>query len=562
MSFIPSDLTIKKWDDIRPFFDDLQKRPLEDKASLEQWLADKSELASFLEEELAWRYINTARYTNDEDYKQSFEDYISNILPHIENEDDLLNKKFIDATPLKELPKKPYHILIRSVNRRIELFRKENIPLLAEMRKMEQEYGAITSKLTITHKGEELTLQQASNFLHDTDRNLRETIYKKIADARFSAKESLDNLFTQLTEVRQNIAQNTGYSNYRDYKFDEMERFDFTVKDCANFHHSIRKTVVPLIEHLHQERLQALKLDSLRPWDLEVDISGKESLKPYSSIDNLIDNTITTFSNIKPEFGEYIKTMKDMKHLDLESRKHKAPGGFNYPLHKTNVPFIFANFTNTFHDLQTMVHEGGHAVHSFLTANLPLVDFKEFPSEVAELASMSMELLSMKYWNLFFNDTESVTRAKRKQLHGVVTVLPWVAAIDKFQHEVYTLPDMTTPENRHDLWNRIYTEFSSSVIDWSGLDDIKRTLWQRQLHLFEVPFYYIEYGFSQLGAVAVWKNSNTNFEKAIQDYKNALSLGYTKTVPEIYKTAGIEFNFSTSYIEQLINFVKSQLETL
>jgi oligoendopeptidase F len=253
--------------------------------------------------------------------------------------------------------------------------------------------------------------------------------------------------------------------------------------------------------------------------------------------------------------------MKEMGHLDLDSRIGKAPGGFNYPLYEIGVPFIYMNAAGTLRDLVTMVHEGGHAIHSFLTRDLELTEFKSVPSEVAELASMGMELISMDFWDEFFTNEDDLKRAQKEQLEKVISTLPWVAAIDKFQHWIYENPNHTEKE-RYDKWKEIMNTFGSAVVDWSGFEDVRSNLWQKQLHLFEVPFYYIEYGMAQLGAIALWRNYKQNPEKTIKQYKEALKLGYTKSIGEIYKTAGIEFNFTRNYVRELMHFVSDELKKL
>ncbi|MGZ3874546.1 MAG: M3 family metallopeptidase, partial [Mucilaginibacter sp.] len=310
-----------------------------------------------------------------------------------------------------------------------------------------------------------------------------------------------------------------------------------------------------------QKRKEALKLDALKPWDMDVDISGKPALKPFNSGDELIEKSIRCFSNINRYLGERLEIMKDNHLFDVESRKGKAPGGYNYPLSETGAPFIFMNSANTFRDLTTMVHEGGHAVHTFLTADLELNDFKHCPSEVAELASMSMELISMDNWDVYFDNEEDLKRAKRDQLFDVLKTLPWVAVVDQFQHWIYTNPGHTDAE-RTEAWIQIYEPFGAGFADWSGLEEAERNLWQKQLHIFEVPFYYIEYGMAQLGAIAVWKNYKENPEKGLQQYLDALKLGYTKTIKEIYETAGIKFDFSAAYVKELAEFVKLEMDKL
>jgi len=346
-----------------------------------------------------------------------------------------------------------------------------------------------------------------------------------------------------------------------EYKFAELDRFDYTIEDVLEFHSSIAQKVKSLVETIHKRRLDSLEYETLKPYDLAVDIELKAPLKPFETAAELVDKTITCFTSLHADFGSYLQTMREMGYLDLDARKGKAPGGFNYPLYESNVPFIYMNTTGNLRDLETMVHEGGHAIHSFLSAGLDIVDFKSTPSEVAELASMSMELLSMKHWDLFFKSDDELIRAKRSQLEGVIEVLPWVATVDKFQYWLYTNPDHSV-EDRRSAWISISKEFGSSLVDWDGFEEAQAYGWQRQLHIFEVPFYYIEYAMAQLGAIAVWKNFTRNETLAINQYREALQLGYTHTIPEIYKKAGVEFNFSGEYIQSLMEFVEKELTTL
>ena len=309
------------------------------------------------------------------------------------------------------------------------------------------------------------------------------------------------------------------------------------------------------------ERKEALNVRALRPWDKAVDPTGKAPLKPFSDSQELTEKTITCFNRLDPYLGSCLATMRQMGHLDLDSRKGKAPGGYNYPLAEIGVPFIFMNATSTLRDLVTILHEGGHAVHSFLVRDLELNDFKNPPSEVAELASMSMELLTMDYWDIFFTDEDELKRAKKQHLEQIIETLPWVATIDKFQHWIYEHPAHSEHE-RNVAWIEIFNRFSDHVTDWSALEESKAFLWQKQLHLYEVPFYYIEYAIAQLGAIAIWKNYKENHKNGLNGYINALKLGYLKSIPEVYEAAGVEFNFSKAYIHELIQFVKSEMDQL
>jgi oligoendopeptidase F len=343
--------------------------------------------------------------------------------------------------------------------------------------------------------------------------------------------------------------------------FKSMGRFDYSPADCFAFHDAVAEAVVPLQQEQAEARKQQLGVDQLRPWDLAVDPNGLSPQKAFEGGDDLLAKATACFNKIDSRLGAYLDTMKAMGHLDLNSRKGKAPGGYNYPLDEIGVPFIFMNATSTVRDMVTMVHEGGHAIHSFVTRTLPLNFYKHPPSEVAELASMSMELISMEHWDVFFPNEADLKRAKREHLEQIIETLPWVATIDAFQHWIYENPTHTIAD-RTEAWTRIYSRFSPSTIDWSGLERFRDQIWQKQLHLYEVPFYYIEYGMAQLGAVAMWKHYRQNPSKGLEDYLAALSLGYTKPIGDIYATAGIKFDFSAETIRDLMHFVKAELAQL
>lgn len=559
--FLSDNLEIKEWGDIAPFFLDLEKREIKSVNDLEKFLKDRSELEAVLEEEAAWRYIKSTCDTQNKEIAESFEYFISKIEPEINKQSNVLDKKLYNSKFLKDLDTKEYLIPIRSLKQRIELFREENIPILAELQSAEQEFGAIAAAMTIKFKDQEITLHKAANYLKENDRTLRKEVYELINNRRLKDKEKLNDLLTKLIEKRTQVAKNTGFDNYRDFKHIEIGRFDYKIEDVLEFHNTIKETIVPLLNRIQEKRKANLSYKELKPYDLDVDVKGRKPLVPYKNTDELVDKTIKLFSKINPKYGNFIYTMKELKYLDLDARKGKAPGGYNYPLYESNVPFIFMNSTNNLRDLETMMHEGGHAVHSFLSKDLDLVDFKGLPSEVAELASMSMELISMEYWNEFFDNEEDLKRAKQSQLEGVISVLPWVATVDKFQHWLYLNPKHSNKE-RDDAWQEIFYEFSGNVIDYSEYKNFVRNAWQKQLHIFEVPFYYIEYAISQLGAIAIWKNYKENRLEALKQYEAALSLGYSKTIPEIYETAGIKFSFHKEYVAELISFVLDEYQKL
>ena len=559
--FLPNDLDIDAWEKLEPFFKSLTDREFTNVKDLEKWLLDRSELEAVIEENGAWRYIKMTINTKNESAVESYNFFVSEIEPKIAPYQDILNKKMINSPFLKELDQKKYFIYIRSIEQELKLFCEENIALQSEISVEAQRYGAITGAQSITVNGEEMTMPKAATFLKSTNRTEREQFFNLITERREKDTAELDLLFDKLLQLRNQVALNAGFKNYRDYMFAALGRFDYSVDDCASFHESIKNEIVPIMKQFMEDRKAKLALDKLKPWDTEVDISGKPALKPFDKGNEMVEKTITALTRIQPYFGECISIMNEMGHLDVDSKDGKAPGGYNYPLYEVGVPFIFMNAVGSQRDLVTMVHEGGHAIHSFLTRDLDLTAFKGLPSEVAELASMSMELISMDVWDEFYKNKEELTRAKRDQLEKILGILPWIATVDKFQHWLYLNPSHSS-EERSAKWIEIQKEFSTQMVDWSGFEYAQKTAWQKQLHIYEVPFYYIEYGMAQLGAIAIWRNYKKDPESAIRNYKNALSLGYTCSIPEIYKTAGIEFNFSGNYVKELSDFVKEELKKL
>jgi oligoendopeptidase F len=557
--FIPDSFDFQGWEDIRPFYENLKNRIIGSSQELRNWFLDRSELESFLSENFAWRYIRMTCDTANPELTEKLNFFIAEIQPHMSAYGNELDQKALESPFLSALQSEPgFDVLIRGMRKAVEIFRTENIPIQTEIQTEERKYGAIAGAMTVWIDGEEMTLQKAADFLQSTDRAVREEAYRKIQDRRYQDKDALDALYSKLIRLRNQVAQNADFANFRDYIFAAMGRFDYTPEDTFAFHEAVAKSVVPLLNELAEERKKALKLETLRPWDTRVDVSNLPPLRPFRTGKELLSKTIECFTRLSPFLGRCLEIMKEMGHLDLESRKGKAPGGYNYPLDEIGVPFIFMNATSNLRDLVTLLHEGGHAVHSFLTRDLPINAFKHPPSEVAELASMSMELLTMDHWDLFFDNPGDLKRAKVQHLEQIIETLPWVATIDQFQHWIYEHPTHKI-EERQQAWVEIYRRFSDQVTDWSGLEHYRAYLWQRQLHLYEVPFYYIEYGIAQLGAVAVWKNFKENPEKGLEGYLNALKMGYTHPIRHIYEAAHIRFDFSAGYITELMQFVKEEL---
>lgn len=558
--FLPNDIALNTWDDVKPFYDQLLARPLNTAEDLHQWLKDESELSAFVDENSRWRYIHATINTLDKEAEQALEYFQGEIAPHLQVIGFELNKKLVACPFTDQLDPQLYFVYLRGIRKQMALFRETNVPLFKDESKKQNEYGAIIGKMSIEHDGKTLTLPQAQNLLKSKDRQLRQEIYSKINFRRLEDKDRLDKLFDELLALRAQIAKNAGFDNFRDYQFAALGRFDYTPQDCFDFHEAIATEVVPLVKQIHAERKQTLGVDVLKPWDLDAELSNGEPLQPFDGGNELAEKSIECMGGLDAFFGHCISTMRNMNRLDLDSRIGKAPGGYNMSMPETGVPFIFMNAAGADRDVKTMVHEGGHAVHSFLSYPLELDGFKSYPSEVAELASMSMELFTMDNWSVFYDNAEELTRSKKNQLEGIIKILPWIATIDKYQHWLYTHEGHSV-EERKAAWLSIYDEFHSGV-DWTDLEEPKAYTWQKQLHLYEVPFYYIEYGMAQLGAVAMWKQYKENPTAAIANYKAALSLGYTRTIGDIYKTAGISFRFDKAYIHELMQFLKTEFEKL
>ena len=559
--FLPKDFSITTWELLEPYFLQLLNQPLNNKSDLEQWLKNSSELEAIVSEDACWRQVRMTCDTENKQLEEAFNYFYMEIAPKMQPYADKLNRKLVESPFTKELDTKKYFTYLRSTKKSIELFREENIPIIAELNVMQQQFGQIAGKMTVEVNGKEYTLQQAGKFLESPDRKLREEVYFKVQNRRYQDRDVLNELFNQLVEKRHRIALNTGFSNYRDYKFKELGRFDYSAQDCFNFHEAVKLHIIPLVKIIYEAQRKAIGVDVLRPWDMDAEPEGIQPLQPFSNGKELTDKTIECFEQLNPFFADCLKKMNELKRFDLDSRKGKAPGGYNMPLAETGAPFIFMNAAGTLDDVTTMVHEGGHAVHSFLTHDLELTGFKEYGAEIAEVASMAMELFSMEHWTIFFKDADELRRAKFKQLERVLTILPWIARVDAFQHWIYENPAHTI-EERGAKWISLANEYSTGMIDYSGLEQFRPYEWQRQLHLFEVPFYYIEYGIAQLGAIGLWMQFKQDQQYALNNYIKALSLGGTKTLPQLYEAAGLRFDFSPDYIKTLMDFVKTEMDNL
>lgn len=558
---MPLQFSLNTWADVEPYFTQLQDAQIDAKEALEQWLLNLSELEAALSEDACWRQIKMTCDTENKTLEESFNYFCLEIQPLIQQQMDVLNKKLLSSPALPLLDQNKYHTYLRNIQKTVSLFNEQNTGLEAQMAVLQQQYGQITGAMQVEINGKEYTLQQAGRFLENPDRAVREEVYIKIQQRRLQDRDKLNELFDSLLGLRKQIAQNAGFDNYTAYRFKELGRFDYGVEQCFQFHDAVKQHIVPMVKDIYMLRKQKLGLDELRPYDIDAEPAGITPLRPFANGDDLLDRSVAIFNKLDPYFGSCLSHMRSIGHFDVDSRKGKAPGGYNCPLAESGAPFIFMNAAGKMDDVTTMLHEGGHAVHSYLAHPLALTGFKEYPMEIAEVASMAMELFTMDHWDILFDNAEELRRAKLHQLERVITIFPWIATIDKFQHWLYANPGHSV-EERTEAWLAVQNEFDSGAIDHRGLEAYRANAWQRQLHLFEVPFYYIEYGIAQLGAIGLWMQYKNNPQTALANYRNALSLGATKTLPELYKAAGLEFDFSAAKIKEPLHFVFEEWKKL
>lgn len=552
-------------------YQELINRPIASPADLLTWLDDFSHLTATVDELGTRRYIAKTCNTEDPEIEKAFLDFVQRIEPAIKPPYFELQKKFLASPHRAALCASNdghrYDILTRKWQADVELFRPENIPLAVKITEIVNDYDKINGSLSVTHSGQEYTLQQASRFLEDPDRATRETVWKLIAHRRLQARSKIDDLFSAIIPLRHQLAQNSGKPDFRAFTWTELKRFDYTPDDCIAFADSIEQSVMPLIVKLDEHRRQKLNVDTLRPWDrttttsdVAVDITGDHPLRPFSSDDipTLIQKVTQVFHRVSPALAADFDSLRANNNLDLASRKSKAPGGYQSSLEQSKQPFIFMNAAGLQRDLETLLHEGGHAFHYIAAAATePLVFLRSAPIEFCEVASMGMELLAQDHLDPFYRPEES-RRAALTHFESILRFFPWMAMIDQFQHWLYTHPQHSTTE-RTAHWQSLMTRFGGAC-NWTGLEDARDALWQRQLHLFHVPFYYVEYGIAQLGALQLWLMARQDPRRAVERYRAALALGGTRPLPDLFAAAGIHFDFSPKTLAPLMQAVAEELQ--
>ncbi len=554
-------MTLGDWAQVEPLFDKLEGRAAAclSTAQLQEWLLDWGELAAALDEESSKRYIAMTCQTDNPEAESAYLHFVERIEPLVKPRQFKLAQLYVGHPQRSALPAPRYQVFDRDIKLQVELFRPENVALETAEAKLSQQYQKLSGSLTVQFRGEEKTLVQMGRYLEEPERTLRQEAWESVTRRRLHEAGKFEEIFDSLLDVRQQIARNAGFANYRDYAFRKLGRFDYTPVDCVRFHEAVEAEIMPVVKLLQAQRKSRLGADTLRPWDLAVDPLNRPALRPFDHVDQMVNRTQKIFNHLDPELAEGFRRMQDLRLLDLGNRKGKAPGGYQSTLAEARVPFIFMNAIGLQRDVETILHEAGHAFHALATREEDLYAYRSAPIEFCEVASMSMELLGNEFLEEFYSAAEA-NRARRTHLEGIVNIFPWIATVDAFQHWVYTHPGHTHGE-RTAAWEELMQRFGGEV-NWEGYEAARANLWHRQLHIFIHAFYYIEYGIAQLGALQVWANSRRDKAKALGDYKRALELGGSRPLPELFAAAGCRFEFSREAIAPLVGMLRSELQKL
>jgi len=576
-TFVPLALDASRWESVQPLYQALMDRPIASVSELETWIIDRGELDAALNETHANLYITMTCHTEDQQASSAYLRFVEQVIPLIKPIAFALDKRLVELAAQFPLPEDRYGVLLRDTRAEVELFRDANVPLETELARLGQKFEAVSGAMSVVFEGREQTLAQMGRYQEVTDRAVRESAWRTVALRRLQDKDTLSELYDQMVKLRHQVAVNAGFADYVGYAYRAKHRFDYGVKECEEFHDACEKVVVPFARRQEAKRAQALGVDALRPWDLAVDVKGRAPLRPFESGRQLMSKAVATFERLDPRLGAMLASLGDGSesrgsadgaNLDLDSRKGKAPGGYQFMRDRSRKPFIFMNAAGLSRDVDTMLHEAGHAFHSQLCVDEPLLAYRGSPTEFAEVASMSMELLTLPHLgsdgrggDCFYPDEVDLKRHQRQQIEGSVRLLPWIATIDAFQHWVYANP-VHTREQRTAAWLDLDKRMGSSC-SWLGLEQFRAIQWQRQLHLFTHPFYYIEYGIAQLGALQLWLTSLERGERAAVDhYLAGLRLGGSKPLPELFAAAGLKFDFGRDTVARLVDRVERELEKL
>jgi oligoendopeptidase F len=561
---VPAGIDASRWEQLQPLYDDLHKREITCVKCLESLIIDRSEIDAAATEAASVLYINMTCHTDDEQANRAYLDHVENVQPRLKENAFELDRRIAHSAFAAELDHDRYGVYLRNIQNNAELFRPENIPLETELNRLDQEYSQICGGMTVAFQGEERTIPQMSLFQELTDRAVREAAWRGVAERRLQNRERIGEIFDRMVNIRHQIALNAGFENYRDYMFRAKRRFEYGPGECEEYARGVEEVCVPALQRLQRERAKLLGISTgrLRPWDFYVDVKGRAPLRPFKNAQELVERTSKVFRRMDPSLGAMFDSMREGNCLDLDSRKGKAPGGYQANRDWIRKPFIFMNAAGIQRDVETLLHEAGHSFHALLSRNDPLLAYRaEIPLEFGEVASMGMELTAHPFMDEYYpGEPATADRARRFHLEQISGLLPIVALVDQFQHWIYTNIGHTSDERRQ-VWIDLNKRFNGDV-DWTGLDDYLSTSWHRILHLFSVPFYYIEYGIAQLGALQLWLNYKRDPRSAIEHYKHALALGGSRTIPELYKACGLEFEMGAPMTRRLWNEVENELKRL
>ena len=548
------------WSAIQPFYRELAARPLS-ASNVEGWLSEWSALTKLWYETYQRLYVGVTVDTTDKEAERRYDAFFADIYPAIQDAEQELKEKFLGSG----LEPAGFSVPLRILRAEADLFRRENLPLLTEELKLGTEYDRIMGAQTVEWEEQEVTLLQLQPVYQDADRQRRERAWRLAAQRQLADREAINTLWRRCMQVRGELAANANRSDYRAYSWQKLLRFDYTPQDCYIFHQAIEEVVVPAAQQLYEKRRRLLGVERLRPWDLEVDPLGRPPLRPFKTIAELEEKTAAIFNRVDPQLGAYFEIMRGEGLLDLDNRKGKAPGGYCTDFLVARRPFIFANSVGVHDDVQTLLHEGGHAFHVFESSSLPYYQQLQVPLEFAEVASMGMELLASPYLSTdhggFYSPAEAA-RARIEFMERGLLFWPYIAVVDAFQHWAYTHHTLASDPAACDAqWAELWERFMPGV-DWSGLDDEKATGWQRKGHIHSDPFYYVEYGLALLGAVQVWRNSLEDQAGAVAAYRKALSLGYTVPLPQLYAAAGAKFAFDAATLQEILDLMLGTIAAL
>lgn len=555
-NYLPEDFNPGSWESIEPLLSELKSRPLNTKDDLTRWLSDAGELSAAIGQESSLRYVRLTCQTDNPDLEQQYLDFIQNIIPKIQPEHFELSKNYLASPALSDLPEDRYANLTRSNKNSVELFREENVDLQTQDSILGQQYEKTCGEQTAEFEGKECTIPQITKALEDPNRDRRRSAWLTAVKRQFADRDKLETLYDEMIKTRHQIAVNAGFTNYLEYRFRELGRFDYTPADCEKFHKAIEDEVMPVFRELRKVRREKLGLEKLAPYDTKVDPDGRSALNPFQGSRQLVEGTRKIFNAVDPVFAQDFDILSSNELLDLESRKGKAPGGYQTNLDEARLPFIFMNATGRNQDVFTLLHEGGHAFHALAYRDEPLHDYRNAPIEFCEVASMGMEMMACEHLTAFYSEDDA-TRARQMHLEDIITILPWIARVDAMQHWVYTNPGHSR-EERAAKWLELDQRFNDEL-DWSDFPEWKECSWIVQLHFFTVPLYYIEYGIAQLGALQLWANYRRNPILAVKQYRNALALGNSRPLPELFSTAGLRFAFDKEIMGPLMEELTSQL---